>query len=102
MKKHCFILGTRPEIIKLYSLIRYCEEHRFNYFVIHTNQHYSENMDAVFFEQLRLPAPKYNLGIGSASHGVMTGKMLISIEEILLHEMPDVVYVQGDTNSVMA
>lgn len=59
--KHCFILGTRPEIIKLYSCIKYCERNGLDFFIIHTNQHYSANMDQVFFDELGLPPPKYNL-----------------------------------------
>lgn len=96
------ILGTRPEIIKLSSIIRHCKNNRMKYFIIHTNQHYSENMDAVFFKELDLPKPKYNLGIGSGSHGEMTGRMMIKLEEVLLKEKPDVIFVQGDTNTVLA
>ncbi|MBF0913519.1 UDP-N-acetylglucosamine 2-epimerase (non-hydrolyzing) [Candidatus Gracilibacteria bacterium] len=100
--KYCFILGTRPEIIKLYSCIKFCEENNLDYFLIHTNQHYSLNMDSVFFDELKLKPAKYNLGINGGNHGEMTGKMMISIEKILLDEKPDVVFVQGDTNTVLA
>jgi UDP-N-acetylglucosamine 2-epimerase (non-hydrolysing) len=100
--KICFVLGTRPEIIKLYSSIVYCEQKDIEYFVIHTNQHYNSNMDKVFFEELRLALPKYNLGVGSGSHAAMTAKMLIGIEEALLKEKPTIVVVQGDTNSTLA
>lgn len=96
------ILGTRPEIIKMAPIIRLLEERRLEYFIIHSNQHYSSYMDAVFFKELRLPAPRYNLGVGSAEHGNQTGKMLILIEEILLKERPDVVLAEGDTNTVLA
>lgn len=96
------ILGTRPEIIKLSSIIRECRHRKISYFILHTNQHYSENMDAVFFRELDLPKPKYNLEIGSGSHGEMTGRMMIKMEEVLTKERPDVVLVQGDTNTVMA
>lgn len=95
------ILGTRPEIIKMSSIIRYCKKNKIKYFTIHTNQHYSENMDAIFFKELDLPKPKYNLEIGSGSHGEMTGRMMIKMEEALMKEKPDVVLVQGDTNTVM-
>lgn len=73
-----------------------------DYFLVHTNQHYSQNIDAVFFKELELSQPKYNLGIGSGSHGETTGRMMIGIEDILIKEKPDVVFVQGDTNTVIA
>lgn len=100
--KHCFILWTRPEIIKLYSCIKYCEENNLDYFVVHTNQHYSENMDKVFFEELKLKPAKYNLWINGWWHWEMTGKMMIEIEKILANERPDIVLVQWDTNTVLA
>jgi UDP-N-acetylglucosamine 2-epimerase (non-hydrolysing) len=96
------VLGTRPEIIKMAPVIRLLEERKLEYFIIHSNQHYSPNMDAVFFEELHLPTPRYNLGIGSADHGNQTGRMLVHIEEILLKEHPDVVLAQGDTNTVLS
>lgn len=101
-KKIGIILGTRPEIIKFSSIIRYCRKNKLKYFIIHTNQHYSENMDAIFFKELDLPKPKYNLGIGSGTHGDMTGRMMIGVEEVLLKERPYAILVQGDTNTVMA
>lgn len=73
-----------------------------NSFLIHTNQHYSENMDKIFFEELNLKRPDYNLNIGSSSHGNQTGRMLVEIEKVLLNEKPDIVLVQGDTNTVLA
>lgn len=100
--KHCFILWTRPEIIKCYSCIKYAEEHGLDFFIIHSNQHYSENMDKIFFEELWLPQPRYNLWVNWWWHGSMTWRMLIEIEKILLEEKPDVVYVQWDTNTVLA
>lgn len=100
--KTAIILGTRPEIIKMAPIIRFCENYNKEYFVIHTNQHYSENMDKIFFDELELVQPKYNLGIGSGSHGEMTGRMMIEIEKVLQKENPDIVLVQGDTNTVMA
>ncbi|RDZ35266.1 MULTISPECIES: non-hydrolyzing UDP-N-acetylglucosamine 2-epimerase [Haloferax] len=96
------ILGTRPEIIKLAPIIRACEGRSLSHSVIHTGQHYSESLNEVFFDQLELPRPDYNLGVGSASHGKQTGEMIIGIEEILLEEDTDIVLVQGDTNSVLA
>jgi UDP-N-acetylglucosamine 2-epimerase (non-hydrolysing) len=97
-----FVLGTRPEIIKMAPLIRECEQREQPFDLIHTGQHYSDSLDSVFFEQLELPTPDYHLGIGSASHGEQTGKMVIQLEEVLLDAEPDVVFVQGDTNSVLA
>jgi UDP-N-acetylglucosamine 2-epimerase (non-hydrolysing) len=100
--KICFILGTRPEIIKLYSLIKYCESKKIKCFVIHTNQHYDKNMDEIFFKELGLKKAKYNLGVGSGNQGDQTGRMLIAIEKVLMKEKPDYVFVQGDTNTVLA
>lgn len=97
-----FVLGTRPEIIKLAPVIRECDRRNIEYTILHTGQHYSDELDSVFFEQLELPTPDYNLQVGSKSHGQQTGEMLIGIEEILLDEQPETVLVQGDTNSVLA
>jgi len=95
-------LGTRPEIIKMSPIIRECERLGLDYFILHSGQHYSYEMDQVFFEQLRLPGAKYNLDVGSASHAEQTGRMLIGVEKVLLKEEPDVVLVEGDTNTVLA
>jgi UDP-N-acetylglucosamine 2-epimerase (non-hydrolysing) len=100
--KLTIVVGTRPEIIKMSPIIRECERRKQDYFILHTGQHYSYNMDQVFFEQLELPKPKYNLDVGSGSHALQTGKILMGIEEILLKEQPDVILVQGDTNTVLA
>jgi UDP-N-acetylglucosamine 2-epimerase (non-hydrolysing) len=104
-KKICIIYGTRPEIIKLSPLIRYCREKKIDFFCIHTGQHYSYQMDEIFFKELNLPLPKYKLHIKSKApymQGNHTGKMMMEIEEILLREMPYCVVVQGDTNTVLA
>jgi len=100
--KLALVLGTRPEIIKLSSIIRLCHSERINHFILHTNQHYSPALDQIFFKQLKLEKPRYNLNCGSATHGKQTGEMLTKIEEILLKEKPTHVIVQGDTNSVLA
>jgi UDP-N-acetylglucosamine 2-epimerase (non-hydrolysing) len=100
--KVSIILGTRPEIVKFSPIMRDCERLSLNYFILHTGQHYSYSMDRVFFEQLELPSAKYNLDVGSGLHGKQTGTMLAGIEEILMRESPDVVLVQGDTNTVLA
>jgi UDP-N-acetylglucosamine 2-epimerase (non-hydrolysing) len=100
--KISIILGTRPEIVKFSPIIRECVRLGLDFFILHTGQHYSYNMDRVFFEQLDLPDAKFNLDVGSGSHGQQTGKMLAGIEEVLLRESPDVVLVEGDTNTVLA
>jgi UDP-N-acetylglucosamine 2-epimerase (non-hydrolysing) len=96
------VLGTRPEIIKMSPIIRECEAKNLDYFILHSGQHYSYLMDAVFFENLRLPDPKYRLDIGSGPHGQQTGKMLAGIEDVLLKESPDYVVVLGDPNTPLA
>jgi UDP-N-acetylglucosamine 2-epimerase (non-hydrolysing) len=96
------ILGTRPEIIKMAPIIRECERRALDYFVLHTGQHYSHQMDCIFFEQLELPAAQYNLDVGSASHAEQTGEIMAGVEKVLMDERPDVVLVQGDTNIVLA
>jgi UDP-N-acetylglucosamine 2-epimerase (non-hydrolysing) len=96
------VLGTRPEIIKLSPVIRELERLKLDYSLVHTGQHYSYNMDRVFFEQLELPEAKYHLDVGSGSHGKQTGEMLKRVEEVLEKEQPDVVLVEGDTNTVLA
>ena len=73
-----------------------------NFFVLHTGQHYSYNMDKIFFEQLELSEAEYNLEVGSGSHAEQIGKMIMGIEEVLSEEEPDVVLVEGDTNTVLA
>ena len=103
------IVGARPQFIKIAAVSRAVDRHNLqnsNYqitdILIHTGQHYDHNMSRVFFEQLEIPAPKYNLGVGSGKHGEMTGVMLGSIESVLLEEKTDCVLVYGDTNSTLA
>lgn len=100
--KLCFVLGTRPEIIKLFPVIKECEKNNLNFILIHTNQHYDYNLDEVFFEELNMKKPDYNLGVGSGTQGIQLAKMFVEIEKILIKEMPDYVIVQGDTNSVFS
>ncbi|VVB60056.1 UDP-N-acetylglucosamine 2-epimerase [uncultured archaeon] len=100
--KICIILGTRPEIIKMAPIIRECEKKHADYFVLHTGQHYSINMDKIFFDELKLPQPGYNLDVGSGTHAKQTADMLVGIENVLLKEKPDIVLVEGDTNTVLA
>jgi len=96
------ILGTRPEIIKMAPVIRELEKRQESFFILHTGQHYSYNLEKVFFEQLRLPPSKYNLEVGSGSHAEQTGKVLTGVEKMLQQEQPDIILVEGDTNSVLA
>jgi UDP-N-acetylglucosamine 2-epimerase (non-hydrolysing) len=100
--KICVILGTRPEIIKCSPIIRECKKQKVDYFILHTGQHYSYNMDKIFFEQLQLPEAKFNLDVGSGSHAEQTSKMFLGIERVLQQEKPDIAIVQGDTNTVLA
>ena len=100
--KIAIVLGTRPEIIKMSPIIRECEKQGIDYYILHTGQHYSYEMDKIFFEQLKLPQAKYNLDVGSGRHGEQTAKMLAAIEEIFIQDTPDIVLVQGDTNTVLA
>jgi len=100
--KIAVILGTRPEIIKMAPVIKELGKNNLDLFVLHTGQHYTYQMDAVFFEQLELHKPEYNLDIGSGSHAESTGRMLIGIEKILQNENPGIVLVEGDTNSILA
>ena len=95
------ILGTRPEIIKLSPIIPLLEQN-FTHVLVHTGQHYDYEMDKVFFEELKLKEPDYKLNIGSHSPGKQTGLMLQKIEDALLKDKPDLVIVQGDTNSTLA
>ena len=100
--KIAIVLGTRPEIIKISPIIRECKKQGLEYFILHTGQHYSYNLDKIFFEELELPSAKYNLDVGSGSHAEETGNMLIGIEKVLKEEKPDIILVEGDTNTVLA
>ena len=99
------VIGARPQIIKAAALSRAIKEHFRNEVhevIVHTGQHYDDNMSQVFFDELGIPQPDYNLGVGSASHGVQTAKMIEGIEEIILKEKPDYLVLYGDTNSTLA
>lgn len=96
------VLGTRPEIIKMSPVIRELQDRGIDFEIIHTGQHYSYELDQVFFDQLGLPEPKHTLEVGSGTHGQQTGRMLEKIERILLEREPRAVFYQGDTNSVVS
>jgi UDP-GlcNAc3NAcA epimerase len=101
MMKVASVVGARPQFIKAAPLDRELrKEHQ--HVLIHTGQHYDYTMSAVFFDELGIPEPHYNLGVGSASHGKQTGEMLAGIEETLIGEQPHCVVVYGDTNSTLA
>ena len=99
------VIGARPQIIKAAAMSRAIREHFKNEVqevIVHTGQHYDDNMSQVFFDELGIPQPNYNIGVGSSSHGVQTAKMIEGIEEILLKENPDYLVLYGDTNSTLA
>jgi UDP-GlcNAc3NAcA epimerase len=97
------IVGARPQFIKAAAVSRKLQSHPgIQEVLVHTGQHYDENMSDVFFQELEIPAPNYHLGVGSDSHGAQTGRMLEAIEKVLLAESPDWVLVYGDTNSTLA
>lgn len=108
MKRICTVVGARPQFIKAASItrsLRNLQEDGSGYFeevLIHTGQHYDDNLSEQFFKELDLPAPRRHLGIGSGTHGQQTGAMLTAIEAALDSEAPDLVIVFGDTNSTLA
>lgn len=102
-KKILMVVGARPQFIKAAVVSRAMKEHdKLQEIIVHTGQHFDINMSEVFFEELNIPKPDYNLGIGGLTHGAMTGRQLEEIEKILLKEKPDWVLVYGDTNSTLA
>ncbi len=101
MKKICSVVGARPQFIKLAVVSRVLRR-QFQEVLIHTGQHYDYNMSDVFFEEMGIPKPDYNLGVSGGSHGQMTGQMLIELEKVFQKEQPDMVLLFGDTNSTMA
>lgn len=105
MIKLLTIIGARPQIIKAAALSRAIKSkfsNQISEVIVHTGQHYDENMSQVFFDELQIPAPDYNLNSGSGMHGKQTASMIAGIEEILLKEKPNGIVLYGDTNSTLA
>jgi len=106
MTKIMTVIGARPQFVKAAVVSRLIRSEawtdRFSEILVHTGQHYDENMSAVFFREMRIPEPDVNLGIGGGSHGEMTGRMLLALENLILERKPDLVLVYGDTNSTLA
>ena len=100
--KIAIVVGTRPEIIKMAPVVRACIARGVPYTLLHTGQHYSFEMDGVFFRELELPEPHHNLEVGSGSQAYQIGSIVTGIEPVLERERPDVLLVEGDTNSVLA
>jgi UDP-N-acetylglucosamine 2-epimerase (non-hydrolysing) len=97
------VVGARPNFMKVAPIWRELEKNgRFDLCLLHTGQHYDENMSKVFFDDLRLPRPDIYLGVGSGTHGEQTGKVMIEFERVVTRESPDLVIVVGDVNSTMA
>lgn len=99
------IVGARPQFIKAAVVSRAFKAERnrqINEVIVHTGQHYDANMSEVFFEQMDIPVPEYNLGISGVNHGAMTGQMMIKLESVLIEEKPDWLLIYGDTNSTLA
>jgi len=106
MLKLMTVVGARPQFVKAAVLSRKLREREYTSqiqeILVHTGQHYDENMSDVFFREMQIPAPDYNLEVGSGSHGATTGAMLVGIEGLILQHKPDVLLVYGDTNSTLA
>lgn len=97
------IVGARPQFIKAAVISRVISEYlEIQEIIVHTGQHFDENMSEIFFEEMNIPKPIYNLNINGLSHGAMTGQMIEKIEEVILKEAPDWILLYGDTNSTLA
>ncbi|MFO7723123.1 MAG: UDP-N-acetylglucosamine 2-epimerase (non-hydrolyzing) [Bacteroidales bacterium] len=104
MKKILTVIGARPQFIKAAAVSAAIAKRNgmIKEVLVHTGQHFDDNMSRVFFDQMHIPSPSYHLGIHSLSHGAMTGMMLMKLEEVIGIEQPDGVMVYGDTNSTLA
>ncbi len=98
------VAGARPNFIKIAPLCRAFGKRtdRFNHLICHTGQHFDKNMSKIFFEELEMPEPNFNLGVGSGSHADQTARIMIEFEKILVQEKPDLILVPGDVNSTLA
>ncbi|HPW64033.1 MAG TPA: UDP-N-acetylglucosamine 2-epimerase, partial [Cyclobacteriaceae bacterium] len=96
------VLGARPQFVKAATVSRELKKAGVQEVIVHTGQHFDHNMSQVFFDEMEIPQPDYNLEISGLNHGAMTGRMLEKIEEVLIKEKPDYVLVYGDTNSTLA
>ena len=96
------VVGARPQFVKAAIVSQALEKYPdVEHAIVHTGQHYDQNMSDVFFEELGMPAPAFNLHISASGHGAMTGRMLEALEKLYIDEKPDVVVVYGDTNSTL-
>jgi UDP-GlcNAc3NAcA epimerase len=105
MKKIITVIGARPQIIKASAISRCISENfseEIEEIIVHTGQHYDENMSEIFFTEMSIPKPKYNLKVGSSSHATQTGEIMLGIEQIIQKEKADAILIYGDTNSTLA
>ncbi|MGE0077386.1 MAG: non-hydrolyzing UDP-N-acetylglucosamine 2-epimerase [Bacteroidales bacterium] len=102
MSKIITVVGARPQFIKAAAVSRQLSKYGIDELIVHTGQHFDENMSDVFFREMEIPLPAYNLEVNSLGHGAMTGRMMESLEKIMIEEKPSAVLVYGDTNSTLA
>src|SRR3972149_2565918 len=96
------VVGARPNFVKTAPVIKELDRRGISQVLVHSGQHYDKELSQFILEDLGMPRPDYNLGVGSASHGVQTGKILEALDPVILREKPDVVLVPGDTNTTLA
>ena len=96
------VVGARPNFVKIAPLVKRFSEREISHILVHTGQHYDYDMSRVFFSDLNIPEPDLNLGVGSGTHAVQTGRIMAAIEKVLLTEQPDLTVVVGDVNSTLA